>query len=830
MKNDILKPNNPTISIIIPVYQVAPYLRDCLDSVLTQSFTDWEMLLVDDGSTDGSEIICDEYGEKDSRIRVFHQDNQGLSSTRNVGLLNARGEYITLIDSDDILLSNDYLCILYEGIIKHHAEISMCKRISFQDNSSIPEPNLNSDTYEILSGRDVFTKPPYCFNIKDFSMAVFKLYHRSCFKDILYPVGRIMEDLSVAHHIFYPRSKIVVLDKYMYGRRYRIDSITSASRGSLQYRDIMLAMDDCIAYLKDKEDAEAVTYAQKRKEAFMVYYYFASLKDGSIDEIPSSIEISSFEKNLNYIQLLRYLRNADPDYKRVQSKEYLTQLSNRAFQLLHTTLNYLLNGENSNIYDHELAINEHILPITDSYYIQSTRQFILFQNEWKKITNSLNELKESITPIPLIPTDLLRLYTRPWLRYTDSYSFLIHKDDLETIKQVMEEHGYTSIPNDPLERDRLSSITFKKDTLKFTFLFSIPFYITGIHKHYLTILFQQLLKEKREMNLMEYMVLLITKLHPSMMYSSSACLSDLLDLTLILHSTPTLSNEEYVQKKIKEYRIEETWNIIYSICTKVPQTLDNSFTLPQDELTYLQELISKPFLRSSYLQKYSSSLMEQNRLLDPIEYTILKEKHLAYLVNSKAACSSIKASMLNEDVSDYTSIHHIAYHRGLSKNELDDDSYFTFTFVRNPFARLVSCYESKYHVDRKKNLFHFRDYLDGYLYYDEGFDTFVKKICALPYRLMDRHFRLQYNLVFTLEDKCRCDYIGKFESLEDGFKPIQEKNHLSPLPHLNRTGTDDWMNYYTIETATLVYNTFKKDILEFGYENTYINLLSYLNN
>jgi len=92
---------NPKFSIIIPVYNVERYLRTCLDSILTQSFKDWEILLVDDGSPDGSPAICDEYAQKDVRIRVFHKENGGVSSARNLGLENARGEWVWYVDPDD---------------------------------------------------------------------------------------------------------------------------------------------------------------------------------------------------------------------------------------------------------------------------------------------------------------------------------------------------------------------------------------------------------------------------------------------------------------------------------------------------------------------------------------------------------------------------------------------------------------------------------------------------------------------------------------------------------------------------------------------------------
>ena len=103
------------LTIIIPVYNTAPYLPDCLTSILGQTFSDFELLLINDGSTDGSGTICDEYAKKDNRIRVFHKGNGGVSSARNLGLDNARGEWIYFVDSDDELLPGG-LQTLVDGI------------------------------------------------------------------------------------------------------------------------------------------------------------------------------------------------------------------------------------------------------------------------------------------------------------------------------------------------------------------------------------------------------------------------------------------------------------------------------------------------------------------------------------------------------------------------------------------------------------------------------------------------------------------------------------------------------------------------------------------
>lgn len=105
----------PKISIIVPVYKVEKYLHRCLDSIIAQTFTDWECILIDDGSPDGSGKICDEYAQKDGRFRVFHQENQGVSAARNKGLDEARGEYVNFIDSDD-WIDSKLLELLYNSV------------------------------------------------------------------------------------------------------------------------------------------------------------------------------------------------------------------------------------------------------------------------------------------------------------------------------------------------------------------------------------------------------------------------------------------------------------------------------------------------------------------------------------------------------------------------------------------------------------------------------------------------------------------------------------------------------------------------------------------
>lgn len=133
----------PTISVIVPVYNVEKYLRCCVDSILAQTFTDIEVLLVDDGSTDGSGAICDEYAEKDSRVRVFHKENGGVSSARNIGLDVATGKWIMFVDSDDKVVPQ--IC---ERLLEYAAEGCMptCMYCNWIDGQIIPcEANVESE-------------------------------------------------------------------------------------------------------------------------------------------------------------------------------------------------------------------------------------------------------------------------------------------------------------------------------------------------------------------------------------------------------------------------------------------------------------------------------------------------------------------------------------------------------------------------------------------------------------------------------------------------------------------------------------------------------------
>ena len=266
--------HDPIISIIVPVYQVKPYLRECLDSILEQSFTDWEMLLVDDGSTDGGEIVCNEYADKDSRIRVFHQNNAGLSVARNTGLDHARGKYLTMVDSDDVLATRDYLKLLYDALLNANAEMSACGHLWFSDGAKVPLAIDPCSDYHISTGKDFYLRKAFPSETNDIDEqgnivtkryspigAHGKLYKKELFANVRYPVGHILEDLAVAHRIYLQCSKVAILDAYIYAYRRRPTGLYRSSDKAIIQQEELFAYSDLLAFSQEITDEQMIDYA-----------------------------------------------------------------------------------------------------------------------------------------------------------------------------------------------------------------------------------------------------------------------------------------------------------------------------------------------------------------------------------------------------------------------------------------------------------------------------------------------------------------------------------------------------------------------------------------
>ena len=204
---------NNMISVIVPVYKVEKYIRKCIDSIIEQTYKNLEIILVDDGSPDSCGAICDEYALKDSRIRVLHKPNGGLSDARNEGLKIATGNYITLLDSDDYWKPT-YLENSYNYLITNNADLVVFPLCSVAEDGRIINEFDNGQQIEYTPEealKMMFSSYlPWC--------AQGKLYKRSLFDGIQYPVGKLMEDKATTYKIFEKCNKILFVEcaDYMY--------------------------------------------------------------------------------------------------------------------------------------------------------------------------------------------------------------------------------------------------------------------------------------------------------------------------------------------------------------------------------------------------------------------------------------------------------------------------------------------------------------------------------------------------------------------------------------------------------------------------------------
>lgn len=189
---------NELVSVIIPVYNVEKYLNRCIKSVLGQTYKNLEIILVDDGSTDNSSQICDEYKKIDSRIIVIHKENGGLSDARNAGINKATGKYITFIDSDDSI-EKDMIEYLYLLMKKYKTKMSLCcHNIIYEKRNKVI--SLGNGKEEVLSSEKCIEKMLYHKDVDTSAWA--KLYAKNLFDDISYPKGFLFEDIGTTYKLF----------------------------------------------------------------------------------------------------------------------------------------------------------------------------------------------------------------------------------------------------------------------------------------------------------------------------------------------------------------------------------------------------------------------------------------------------------------------------------------------------------------------------------------------------------------------------------------------------------------------------------------------------
>lgn len=271
------------ISIIVPVYQVEQYLRRCVESVLAQTFQDFECILVDDGSTDASGRMCDDYARLDPRFSVIHKENGGLSSARNTAIPQAQGEYLCFLDSDDVLHPHA-LELMVSALEKTDADLVSAPLQEFStDEPRFPELGELPVT---VMGQEDFIDHLLPENFGRICVtACGKLYRRDIFDTIRYPEGKIYEDLHVYLNMLLKCSRVVVLDEPLYYYYTNPASITRSNYlkhdrfGEFQVREgyigyfreqgledqAMLAQNDYLTFFLRNAFAVLLRYPERRE-------------------------------------------------------------------------------------------------------------------------------------------------------------------------------------------------------------------------------------------------------------------------------------------------------------------------------------------------------------------------------------------------------------------------------------------------------------------------------------------------------------------------------------------------------------------------------------
>ena len=237
------------VSIIVPVYQVEKYIRQCVDSIFAQTFTDFELILVDDGSKDKSGQICDEYARMDKRVKVIHKENGGLSDARNKGMDQASGNYFMFVDSDDYIAPTMIEC-LYKSILNENADIAACNYLYYFENDRKKNFATNIKS-EVLSGAEIFYNRKNERNYGIWTVAWNKLYKREVFGNIRFRLGKYHEDEFWANDIYQMDITVIMIPECLYYYRQRDNSIMG-KKSIARNLDILEAFQERIyIYLKN---------------------------------------------------------------------------------------------------------------------------------------------------------------------------------------------------------------------------------------------------------------------------------------------------------------------------------------------------------------------------------------------------------------------------------------------------------------------------------------------------------------------------------------------------------------------------------------------------
>lgn len=268
------------ISVIVPVYKVEPYLRRCVDSILAQTFEDFEVILVDDGSPDNCGAICDAYAAKDERVQVIHQQNQGQGAARNHALdwvfANSDSNYIGFVDSDDWVHPR-YLELLLEGFRQHDVNICQCGYMEIDGTGAAPEV---SGSFSCITPEEQYLNHYSAFMWD-------KLFARTCWEKMRFPEGQIYEDVAIWYRMLFREKRIALVEEALYYYYVNPDSTVRKDWTPAHFARIR-AWDATVSFLTDYGNQAVLTNA---------VYRYCHIAKKQYDEIGRSRKASAAVKH-----------------------------------------------------------------------------------------------------------------------------------------------------------------------------------------------------------------------------------------------------------------------------------------------------------------------------------------------------------------------------------------------------------------------------------------------------------------------------------------------------------------------------------------------------
>ena len=288
--------NMTLISVIVPVYNVENYLTECVDSILNQTFKDFELILIDDGSTDNSGVLCDKFAELDSRVKVIHKKNEKQGAARNCGVRFAKGELVSFVDSDDYI-SSTYLEDLYKVYKNNDSSIVCCDYIKgrngvtfdFQDNSC----NLTKITIDDTEISNLFKRGNY------FWICYCKLIKKEFLIKYPFPEGVYFEDNAVVFKWIYDCGKLTILDKKLYF--YRINDSGTTKGANKHHIDYVKALETQVVFFANKQYKSTATLILQEYLKFTTHIFYAKEKRSTEEAVYLKHRIHFMINNYGYL-------------------------------------------------------------------------------------------------------------------------------------------------------------------------------------------------------------------------------------------------------------------------------------------------------------------------------------------------------------------------------------------------------------------------------------------------------------------------------------------------------------------------------------------------